>query len=347
MHRSKISLHRFLLIATITLSAGQMFAQQLKLVSARVETTSYFRGMSVVDDNVAWVSGSKGTVAITHDGGKSWSLRLVKGYETQEFRSVYAFDSLNAVIANAGSPAYIFRTTDGGRNWKQVYVNSHPEAFIDGVDFWNERDGIFYGDAIRGRMLIVKTKDGGRAWTESAENVRPALSEGEGSFAASGTNIRCFASGKTFIATGGKVSRLFISDDFASTWAVVNPPIIQGKTMTGIFSASFRDERYGIVVGGDYEIDTLKKDHIFITTDSGKTWKAPSAPTGGIRECVEFISNDLVVSAGYPGIDISRDGGKTWTLFSNEKRFAVVRKARKGKLIVIAGQGKIALLKSE
>jgi photosystem II stability/assembly factor-like uncharacterized protein len=271
-------------------------------------------------------------------------LTRVKDYESSEFRSLYAFDSLNAIIANAGSPAHILRTTDGGRHWKQVHVNSHPEAFIDGVDFWNDREGMFYGDAIGGRMLLIKTKNGGATWTEPNENLRPELKEGEGSFAASGTNIRCFPSGKTFIATGGKVSRIFISNDFASHWTVVNPPVIQGKTMTGIFSIGFRDEHYGVLVGGDYEIDSLKQDHIYVTPDGGKTWKAPNIPTGGIRECVEFIDNDFLLSVGYPGVDVSRDGGNTWEKFSDERGFAVARRARRGTLTVLAGQGKIFLL---
>jgi photosystem II stability/assembly factor-like uncharacterized protein len=336
-----------LAVIAMMLIATAAICQELKLEKVAVTTDSYFRGMSVVDNDVAWVSGSKGTVGRSRDGGKTWRFIRVKGHEDLEFRSLYAFDSLHAVIANAGSPAIILRTIDGGRSWKQAYVNSAPEAFIDGVDFWNDKEGVFYGDAIRGRMLIVKTKDGGMTWSEPAEKLRPELKEGEGSFAASGTNVRCLPSGKTFIATGGRVSRIFISDDFASTWSVVNPPVIQGKTMTGIFSVGFRDERYGILVGGDYEVDTLKKDHIYITTDGGKTWKAPKTPTGGIRECVEFINNDLVISAGYPGVDISRDGGDTWEFLSNEKRFSVVRKARRGELIVLAGQGKIFLLRAK
>lgn len=332
----------------LLLQFTQVEAQTFELQKVQTNTDAYFRGMSVVNDVVAWVSGSKGVVGRTINGGKTWRFLQVKGHEKLEFRSLYAFDSLNAVIANAGSPAMIMRTVDGGRNWKSVFQNSHPDAFIDGVDFWNANEGIVYGDAIEGSMLIIKTKDGGKTWEEVAAALRPKLLEGEGSFAASGTNIRCVGKNKLIIATGGKRSRVFISNDKAKTWTAFEPPIIQGETMTGIFSTAFLNESKGIIAGGNYEIDSLATDHILITEDGGKTWKAPQVPTRGIREGAEYVSDKIVIATGYPGIDISYDGGNNWKAMSDEKQFAVVRKARKGSLIVIAGgSGKVALIKEK
>lgn len=336
-----------LVISILLLHVSLSHAQVFQLKKIETNTDAYFRGMSIVDDRVAWVSGSKGVVGRSIDGGNTWRFLQVKGHEKLEFRSLYAFDSLNAVIANAGTPAMILQTTDGGRNWKSVFQNSHPDAFIDGVDFWNSSEGIFYGDAIEGSMLIVKTRDGGKTWTEISPDLRPKLMAGEGSFAASGTNIRCIGNDKVVIATGGKQSRLFISNDKAKSWRIIDVPIIQGQTMTGIFSTAFLDANRGLVVGGNYEIDSLAKDHIFLTRDGGKTWSAPVTPTRGIREGSEYISDKVVIAAGYPGVDISYDGGQNWQPLSDEKQFAVVRKARQGSLVVIAGGGgKLALISS-
>lgn len=333
-----------ILLLPLTIAHAQLF----ELEKIQTNTDAYFRGMSVVNDAVAWVSGSKGVVGRTINGGKNWRFLQVKGHEKLEFRSLYAFDSLNAVIANAGSPAIIMRTVDGGRNWKAVFQNSHPDAFIDGVDFWNDKEGMVYGDAIEGSMLIIKTKDGGNTWEEVPASLRPKLLEGEGSFAASGTNIRCVGKNKVIIATGGKHSRVFVSNDKGKTWTISEPPIIQGETMTGIFSTAFLNESKGLIAGGNYEVDSLATDHILITEDGGKTWTAPQVPTRGIREGAEYITDKIVIATGYPGIDISYDGGKNWKSLSDEKQFAVVRKARKGSLIVIAGgNGKVALMKEK
>jgi photosystem II stability/assembly factor-like uncharacterized protein len=321
-------------------------AQTFQLQKIETKTSAYFRGMSVVDNTTAWVSGSTGVVGRSIDGGNTWRFLQVKGHEKLEFRSLYAFDSLTAVIANAGSPAYIMKTTDGGRNWRIVFQNSHPDAFIDGIDFWNAKEGIAYGDAIDGSMLIIRTTDGGSSWSEIPPDLRPPLLDGEGSFAASGTNIRCIEKNNVVIATGGKHSRLFSSVDKGKTWKIFSPPIIQGATMTGIFSAAFITAKSGIIVGGNYEIDSLKQNHIFLTHDGGISWTPPTTPTRGIRECVEFINDQVVVAVGFPGIDLSTDGGKNWRPFSDEKQFAVLRKARKGSLVVMAGgSGKLALFK--
>lgn len=322
-------------------------AQEFSLQLIPSSTKAYFRGLSVVDDQVAWVSGSQGTVGRTIDGGKTWRFIPVNSFEKLEFRSLFAFDSLRAVIANAGSPAYVLHTTDGGKNWSTVYTNPHTDAFIDGMDFWNEQEGMIYGDAIEGRMLLLRTHDGGLHWQETEKNTRPVLSEGEGSFAASGTGIRCVDKRFALIATGGKRSRLWISSDRGLKWEVLNPPVIQGSTMTGIFSLAFRDSSNWIIVGGNYQVDSLKTDHVFYTRDKGKNWIRPLKPTRGMRECVEFIDDKTVISCGLNGIDVSGNGGVIWRPLSDERQFAVVRKARRGSLVVFAGaQGRIAVLKT-
>lgn len=307
-----------------------------------MDTAYSFRGLSVVDDSVAWVSGNG--FGRSADGGRSWSFQKVKGFEKADFRTLYAFDAQTAIIANAGSPAYILRTTDGGQNWKIVYTNTDSLAFFDGADFWNDKEGIIYGDPVNGKMLLLRTNDGGRNWQEMPGQSRPQLSAGEASFAASGTGIRCYGKHKVIVATGGAVSRLFFSDDRGQSWTSISTPILQGKNSTGIFSFSFLNDSTGIIVGGDYLIDTLKKDHVFYTTDSGKNWSAPANPTGGYRECVEFITDKIAIAVGPGGADISYNSGKDWALFENEKSFHVLRKARRGGLIIAAGNKKISLL---
>ena len=316
-------------------------SQTYTLQNYKVEVKSSFRGLSVVDDSTAWVSGSSGWIGKTSNGTNQWEFKQVSGFEKLDFRSLYAFDSQNAIIANAGSPAHILKTTDGGNSWQIVYQNNHPDAFFDGIDFWNDREGIIYGDPIEGRMLLLSTKDGGNTWNELPQAQRPIVNEGEASFAASGTGIRCYGKSKVIISTGGKSSRLFVSNNKGGLWNALTPQIIQGKNSTGIFSVAFRDKK-GIVVGGDYLQDSLKVKHVLITKDAGKTWQTPATPTRGYRECVEYISNKVLIATGPSGLDVSYNNGRDWQSLSDEKGFHVVRKARKGKLVVVAGSGKIS-----
>jgi photosystem II stability/assembly factor-like uncharacterized protein len=333
-------------IIILVLLSFQLSAQTVTWTNILSGTESSFRGLSVVNNRIAWLGGSKGTVGYTVDGGTTWTFNQLKGYEKLDFRSVYAFNEKKVVIANAGSPAFILLTTDGGLNWKEVYRDDHPDAFIDGTDFWNEKEGMMYGDPIDGHMLILRTKDGGGSWEKLPVDKRPQLDAGEASFAASNTGIRCLKKNTVIISTGGATSRLWVSEDKGEHWEMRKTPIIQGGKMTGIFSAAFQDSGNGIIVGGDYERDTLRVDHVFLTKDFGKTWSAPAQPTRGIRECVEYLDGNIAVATGQRGADVTYDGGKTWKPLSDEKYFDVVRKARKGNLVVIAGgKGKIGVLK--
>ena len=171
------------------------------------------------------------------------------------------------------------------------------------------------------------------------------MNDGEASFAASGTNIRCAGSREVMIATGGTVSRLWFSDDKGASWRSIAVPILQGEASTGIFSF-YRKNSSIVVVGGNYMNDSLKIRHVFTSTDKGKTWSAPQTPTGGYRECVEMLNDRILMAVGPAGIDISKDDGKNWSNFSAEKYFHVLRKARKGSLVIAAGgKGKIAIIK--
>jgi photosystem II stability/assembly factor-like uncharacterized protein len=318
-------------------------AQNLSIKNCDINIKSSFRGLSVVDDSVVWVSGSQGWVGRSLNGATAWTFKQVAGFEKVDFRSLYAFDSKTAVIANAGSPANILLTTDGGETWKTVYTNPHKDAFFDGVDFWDKKRGVMYGDPIDGRMLLVKTTDGGKTWHEFPDTQRPLLKEGEASFAASGTGIRCYDKSLLMISTGGKVSRLYSTMNFGKKWNVQSPPVIQGESTTGIFSFAFRNNS-GILVGGDYLKDSFKVQHVLLTTNAGKTWTAPSTPTRGYRECVEFISDQVVLATGPSGTDVSYNAGMEWNYLTDEKGFHVVRKARKGKLIVITGTSRIGTI---
>lgn len=326
----------------------QLIAQPEVVKVTTLANGASFRGLSVVDNNVIWVGGSLGTVCQSKNGGTEFTCKIIPGFDAAEFRSVYAFDAATALICNIGTPAKILRTSNAGLSWEEVYSNENAAAFIDGIDFWNEKEGIVFGDPIDGMMLILTTNDGGQTWTELPEVNRPRLVEGEAGFAASGTTLRCIGDSRVVIATGGVASRLFISNDKGNSWSWVPTPILQGKSSTGIFSLSFQNNLRGVIVGGDYKNDSLSTDHIFLSNDGGNNWQQPSKPTRGYRECVEYISEKQLLAAGPSGIDISDNGGLSWESFSDEKKFHVVRKARNGNLVVIAGgDGKISLFQSK
>jgi photosystem II stability/assembly factor-like uncharacterized protein len=331
---------RILFASSFVLASCIATAQKASVKPLIEKLPTSIRGLSVVDDRVAWFGGSKGYVGRTINGGATWKVLQVKDFEKVDFRSLYAFDSLRAMIANAGSPASILKTVDGGKTWQEVYRNEHAEIFLDGIDFWDDQRGIIYGDPINNRMEILKTHDGGKTWKEVNKQHRPFLNEGEASFAASGTGIRCYNKTNVVIATGGNTSRLWISHNDGENWHPVEVPIIQGKSSTGIFSIAQSKKKW-MVTGGDFEVDTLRQNHVFMGSVTGFDWKMPDAPTGGYRSGIEYISGKTWIAVGQSGVDASFSDGKTWQAIGNEKGLHVVRRARKGSKIFAAGNGRV------
>ncbi|TDO22687.1 WD40/YVTN/BNR-like repeat-containing protein [Pedobacter duraquae] len=313
-----------------------LFAQKEVLKPLTSGTNTSIRGISVVSDQIAWVSGSNGFVGKTLNGGKDWQWIKPEGYEKLDFRDIEAFDDQNAVIINAGFPAHVLLTADGGKSWQQTYLNTDSLAFLDGMDFWDVNNGIIFGDPVKNKLMILKTTDGGHSWTDISANLTAEVKIGEAGFAASGTTIQAKGKGKVWIASGGVVSNIYYSPNYGKTWKVFPCPIIQGQSSTGPFSIDFFDEKHGIVVGGDYLKDKESFNNAQLTTNGGKTWFRPDVSVYGYRSGVSYLDAKHCYATGTSGTDYSIDGGLTWNRLSDLK-FNAIKKAKKGNLVLLAG----------
>lgn len=334
--------HRISFLLIIVLSAAGLFAQSPKAEILTKGNGVSIRGLSVVDNQVVWVSGSKGTVGRSTDGGTNWKWTVVTGFEKTEFRDIEAFDAHTAVIMAVGEPAYILRTTNGGESWKIVFENKTKGMFLDAMEFWNEKSGIVIGDPVDGHFYIARTVDGGNNWYEIPLQNRPVADSGEACFAASGTNIRALNKDEAVFVSGGLKSSLFYRSK------KITLPLLQGKETTGANSIAVWDnqKREGgrtiIVTGGDFLTPDSASANCYLSNNRGKTWKKPETSPHGYRSCVEFLSRKQIFSCGLNGIDYTEDGGMNWSLISKDG-FHVCRKAKEGNAVFFAGNnGKIA-----
>jgi photosystem II stability/assembly factor-like uncharacterized protein len=317
------------------------FSQYPEIEILNQGTKTSIRGLSVVNDAIAWVSGSNGTVGRTSDGGKTWKWIIVKGFEKRDFRDIEAFDATTAVIMAVDAPAYILKTVDGGESWKVVYENTTKGMFLDAMEFWNINAGIVIGDPIDGRFFIARTFDGGNSWKEIPNDYKPKADSGEALFAASGTNIRILDRDEAVFVTGGLNSRAFIRDQSISI------PIIKGKETTGANSIDVMDKysRKGgqtlMIVGGDFNNPNSDSLNCVYSTNRGRTWQTPKTAPHGYRSSVEYLSKRHAITCGINGVDYTIDGGKNWKWISKES-FNVCRIAKDGSAIFLAGpNGKI------
>jgi photosystem II stability/assembly factor-like uncharacterized protein len=311
-----------------------LYGQKIEVLTGGTKTS--IRGLSVVNDDLVWVSGSNGTVGKSTDGGKTWKWITVPGFETRDFRDIEAFDANTAVIIAIAEPANILRTTDGGNTWKTVFNDTTKGMFLDALHFHNKNYGIVVGDPINDEVFLGITKDGGNSWQRFPDKPLK-VAKGEAFFASSGTNIVYTKDGGFFLVSGGTASRLLTPDRSAPL------DIVQGKESTGANSIAIMKKNL-IVVGGDFLSNKDSTKNCVLSNDEGNTWYHPTIPPHGYRSCVEFISGKKLIVCGTSGVDVSEDAGMNWKLISSDG-FHVVQKAKKGKAVFLAGgNGKIARL---
>ena len=219
----------------------------------------------------------------------------------------------------SGNQRGVFKTTDGGKNWKQVLFKDatthvvdlaadpdHPSILYAAL--WHRADAP-PGDDDKPKTeqdaFIYKTTDEGSTWnvvegkglpTEPMERVGVAV--------APGTNgMRVYA-----IATQG----LFRSDDGGTSWQRSNTdPRIVGNTY---FGHVFVDPKNADFV-------YVAQTSMYRSTDGGRTFEAWSGAPSGDDVHVLWInpSNTQNMILGVDqGAIISVDGGNTWTSWYNQ-----------------------------
>lgn len=328
----------YLLVFSLLLASLPSTAQTIELLTSGTKTS--IRGLSVVSDEVIWVSGSGGMVGKSLDGGKTWEWTTVPGFEQREFRDIEAFDANTAVIIAIAEPANILRTTDGGKTWTTVFTDTTKGMFLDAMDFYDNQHGIVIGDPIRDTVFLATTADGGKTW-ERYKGKPVITQKGEAFFAASGSNILYNKDGSFVAVSGGLVSNLITSK------GVKFLPLVQGKETTGANSiARFKNDYF--VVGGDFSADSSRVDNCaWFKMEPTDTipfgYIGSAAPPYGYRSCVAFMGNEhSLISCGPTGVDLSGNRGMDWMQVSQEG-FHVCQKAKKGKAIFLAGsKGRIA-----
>lgn len=278
------------------------------------------RGISAVNESVAWASGAENTILRTSDGGASWQKLKAPGdaaSDKLDFRDIDAIDARTAYALSIGPGAAsrIYKTLDAGATWTLQHTNQDPKGFLDAMSFWDAEHGLVIGDSVDGKFQILKTENGGKTWQPVPDSALPPALPGEGAFSASGSNIAVTGKSEAWIVTNSATrSRVLHTADGGKSWAVVDTPLAAGPS-AGIFSVAFRDPLHGVIVGGDYKLERAAVDNVAITSDGGKSWTlVKSQGLSGFRSAVKYLpgTEHSLIAVGPQGADRSDDDGKTW-----------------------------------
>jgi len=157
--------HNFRLVASLALLAGTAVAQvggsywQAQTTGIAGNT---LHSVSAVDGNICWMAGDSGRIIRTVDGN-TWSLIDPGIIGTQ---NIYTFEGVSDNVAFASitflDTTYIYRTTNAGTSWEQVF--SQSEGYIFAIKMFSTTRGIAVGDPVGALWTVLKTTDGGENW---------------------------------------------------------------------------------------------------------------------------------------------------------------------------------------
>jgi len=309
------------------------------------EDSLSIRAIEFLNDGSLAFAANRGMFGLVNLNNNRVKTNVMK-YDTivPEFRAVAHTDT-DFFMLSVANPALLYKTGSKGA-MELVYQESDTEVFYDAITFWNNDEGIAIGDAVKGCLSILITRNGGRSWKKVACEAIPIPkdSTGEGAFAASNTNIVVHGNLTWVATTSGDV---LYSSDKGRSWERIATPIRNAKETEGIYSMAFYNEKIGYAIGGDYTAPENTQANKAKTTDGGKSWKlVADGVAPGYKSCVQFVPNakgNGLVAVGFTGISYSSDGGSTWRKLSKESFYTL--RFLNDSIGYAAGRNRIAKLK--
>lgn len=306
-----------------------------------------YRGLSVINHKTAWVSGSKGSILRTENGGKSWDTLNPKGYAAKDFRDIHAFNRKSALAMSSGDSGVVLITHDGGKTWKEIYRDYRPGSFLDAMDIYKGKlilvgDGILQQKMYLMRSENVLKNDSLKAIKLFAKDRETYYKQGfepdstSSYFAASGSNVQ-WTGNQTYCAIpilDEKSMFISVSGNFIRFRSRL--PFKQQKA-GGAYGFYLHRNKTGVAVGGSFYKPNEKDSTACYTNDGGQTWTPCQTMPNGYRSGVcAHKRGKIWICTGPNGSDYSTDGGKNWKPFIYLKGFNVC--AIRGNSLWLAGK---------
>ena len=211
----------------------------------------------------------------------------------------------------------VYRTTDGGRNWKQVFFLSdlagaadlelqpgNPDVIFACLWHAQRKPWTIISGAREGG--IYKSSDGGNTWAKLGGGLPNELF-GRANVALSAANPnRAYA-----LIEAKPGSGLYRSEDAGATWSLVNG---SGSLITRPFyydTLGVDPNNADVVYVGD--------EGWFKSSDAGKTFSRAPVPHGDNHDVwINPTNSDYMIQANDGGANVSLDGGRTWSPQDNQ-----------------------------
>lgn len=277
------------------------------------------RAVTFVNQEAILIAGPKGVFCGKYFGGDLIEQPALK--DAEDIRDIHLFMNGTMSLLSSGDTGKIYIV---GFNGEQATVFDSSGIFLDGMDFFDEQNGIAYGDPINGKFFLTETHDAGRSWKAFTPEVFPDNLTNEAGFAASGTGIQCIDDSIVYFVTGmADTARLFCSYDRGKNWVAKNTPLKSGDSY-GIYSMFFWSKHEGMIVGGSWKERDYNKKVCYFTSDGGDSWFNCSKGLGGYTSCVQGNENgSCIFATGDHGTYYTLDKGLNWNLLFDRNYYSI------------------------
>ncbi len=258
----------------------------------------------------------------TENGGSTWASIVFPP------KNIYSFildknRPDNRMFASGVSSGYgkVFRTDDGGANWRAVYTEPGQSSLITALAQHPRTPTIIFAGTNSG--TLVKSSDGGETWKNIGNVIKGSIAD------------ITFDSGRTAIMYLFSQGKLYYSADNGTSW--VNWEEQKKKEVEDLKDLAADLSRNGRKA----EANALK-DEAAALTDRNKTDKAPS----GVAVFVPDPKQSGVIYAGTSeGLFRSVSSGKYWSelnIIESAKKFTIssiaVNPNNSNEIVFVAGK---------
>ncbi len=260
------------------------------------------------------------------NAGKSWSYAGLRDTHTTMALAIDPRDPNIVYAASMGhvfkpnSDRGIFKTTDGGKTWRRVLFVDENTGGVDLSMDWHDPATVYaamwQAQRVPWKLTsggpgsgLYKTIDGGAHWTKISSNPGYAT----GTLGKIGVSVAQSDPRIVYSIVQAADGGVFRSDDGGKRWTRTTS-LWKLRQRAFYYTAIFADP------ANPKKAYAPNVDSMYVTTDSGKTWKGLEGIAHGDHHTLWIDPKDpkILLEGNDGGATVSANGGESWSTESNQ-----------------------------